>query len=91
MVDCLKHACLFYIFFSIGTSILIVYCALQINGTVSLWLALYGFSMPACIFIKTNVKTEFLKCINSRKHQVSNKSMTISNVQEKKNLFDQAF
>ena len=31
---CRNH--IFYIFFSIRTNILIVYCALQINGTVSL-------------------------------------------------------
>ena len=66
---CLNH--IFYIFFSIRTNILIVYCALQINGTVSLWSALYGFSVAACVmyashnFTKTNVKTEFQKYINS--------------------------
>ena len=57
--------------FSIRTNILIVYCALQITETVSLWSALYGFSVAACVmdvshnFIKTNVKTEFKKYINS--------------------------
>ena len=66
---CLNH--ILYIFFSIRTNILIVYYALQINGTVSLWSALYGFSVAACVkyashnFTKTNVKTEFQKYINS--------------------------
>ena len=66
---CLNY--IFYIFFSIGSSILIGYCALLINGTVSLWSALYSFSVAACVmyashnFTKTNVKTEFQKCINS--------------------------
>ena len=66
---CLNH--IFYIFFSIRTNILIVYCALQINGTVSLWSALYGFSVAAFVkyvshnHYKTNVKTEFQKYINS--------------------------
>ena len=55
----------FYIFFPIGTSILIVYWAFQINGTVSLWLALYGLSMAACVmyashhFTKANAKLSF--------------------------------
>ena len=92
---CLSY--IFYIFFSIGTSILIVYCALQINGMVSLWSALYGFSVAACVmyashnFTKTKVKTEFQKCINSWKHQVSNKFITITSVWEIFFLLDEAF
>ena len=85
----------FFLFYS--SSLLIMYCALQINGTFSLWSALDGISMAACVmytshnFTKTNTKTEFQKCVNSRKHQALSKFMTITSVWEKKFLFDQAF
>ena len=64
---------------------------------VSLWSALYGLSVAACVMYashnitKTNVKTEFQKCINSWKHQVSNKFMTITSIWENFFLFDEAF
>ena len=46
-------------------------CLNHILCTVSLWSALYGLSVAACVMYashnitKTNVKTEFQKCINS--------------------------
>ena len=85
----------FFLFYS--SSILIVYCALQVNWTFSQWSALHGIFMAACVmyashnFTKTNIKSEFQKCVNSRKHQVSSKFITITSVWEKKLLFDQAF
>ena len=88
---------IFYNFFSVRTSILIVYCALQINGTVSLWSALSGISIAAWVlyvthnFTKANIKPKVQRCISSRKHQILNNFMTITSVWKKKFLFDQAF
>ena len=68
-------------------------CLNYILCSFSLWSALCGFSVAACVMhvmhathniTKANVKTEFQKSINSWKHQVSNKFMTITSVWEKK-------